>query len=118
MPSSPAPDWAIPAAGEDGGQQMQMMGLLQTIAAAVERGGNGEGGEVRMGRMPPPVQRVQWSAEHQDRPEGFASGASPSLNRSSIAGSGGASSRRGYGTYGNTSGPRYLNPEGDREAPR
>jgi hypothetical protein len=50
-------------------------------------------------------------------PEGYAGGASPSMDVSNTAGTGGASSRRGYGRT-NTGASMYWYPDPDDQIPR
>lgn len=116
-----APPPAMPEAPQalaGGGGEGQSVALLQEVVALL-RGGQGGGQRQPAGRQPPGRQDVRsgstsvWEAPD----EGFAA-ASPSVNVSSIAGAGGASSRRGYGTQAKTTGPRYLAAESDTSPPR
>ncbi len=107
-----SPDYDLPQpGGEQGGE---MMALLQEIASSLR----GEGGESRGVPFNPPQgpQQIQWAHTWQPPQETWAGGSSPSLNVSSIAGTGGASSRKGYGT--DPRGSRYWSAETDTGAPR
>jgi hypothetical protein len=105
--ASPSADYEIPAAG-DQGDQGQVLSMLQEISAAVQGGGQQAGPAFR---SPPPVQRIPWAGSAPTTGEGFSGGASPSMDVSNIAATGGASSRLGYGSHSKNT--RYLHPDTD-----
>jgi len=109
----PTPDYDRPESLPGQGRDPEIMNMLESIAGRLE-GAKGQ----PQGRQPPRPQKVAWSHTWTPSEEGFSTGASPSQNVSNIAGAGGASSRRGFGSHGRGMGPRYLNPEGDSGPPR
>ena len=92
----------------------ELTSLLKQLLAG--QGQGGVQGQQRPGRRPPPHKQVAWSHVWEAPGEGFSSGASPSIDASRATGTGGASSRRGYGTY--QSGSRFWQPDTDTETPR
>jgi hypothetical protein len=112
VPAAPAANGlGLPPAS---GGQAEVVALLKQLVGTRDEGrGNGRQRSGRQGRTPT---REVWSHVWQAPQEGFPGGASPSMDVSNIAGAGGASSRRGYGTYGQSS--RYWQPESDNEVPR
>jgi hypothetical protein len=68
-------------------------------------------------RIPPRPRQVPKPAFEDLPTEGYAGGASPSMDVSNTAGTGGASSYRGHGTV-NPERSRYWHPDPDNEIPR
>lgn len=114
-PALPPPQPGIgqampPTLGGAGGGEV--VDLLTQIHATLSAGGPRGIGP---GREPPQPLMIPAPGRIGQFAEGYAGGASPSMDVSNIAGSGGASSRRGYGT--NATGGRYWQPE-DEGVPR
>jgi len=110
-----APDYEhLPAeTSEEAGREGEIIDKLDQIAARLgERAGTGAATRLRK------PSQVAWRASFAHPEEGFSQGASPSQDVSTIAGAGGASSRRGFGTHGGGIGARYYHPEADVGPPR
>lgn len=97
----------------EGLRETEQVSLLREIAESLR--GN-DMGKQPQGRTPPRPHQKEWNAVWQEPGEGFAGGASPSMDVSNVAGAGGASSRRGYGT--DPTNRRYWHPETDADLPR
>ena len=98
-----------------GGGEGEILSMLRQLVSA-QSGDGLENGRQRGGRTPPSRGLVQWSSVWEAPPEGYPGAASPSVDVSNIAGTGGASSRRGLGSYGHPG--RYWQPESDEGIPR
>lgn len=104
-----------PSVPRDNGQRE----LLQAIERLVEaqQPYNANAPAPTPGRGEPAQRRVAPGVSVWTAPgEGYAGGASPSMDVSSIAGAGGASSRQGYGSRPGQG--RYQQPESDEGVPR
>jgi hypothetical protein len=90
--------------------------VVRLLRQLVDAGSGTAVGRQPAGRIPNGPQRVAWSSVWEPPGEGYSSQSSPSLDVSNIAGAGGASSLKGYGSYGHPG--RYWASEGEDEVPR
>jgi len=111
-PAASSVDSGLSPANPGRGEQGEVLSLLRELLDRRE----GQGQQAVQGRVPPSPRKVQWSHVWEAPQENYAGGASPSMDVSNIAGTGGASSRRGYGSYGHPG--RYWASETDTEVPR